>query len=341
MAFTESTSVATRDAFIQAVVSFAVTNAGFTDEGTSIDGADTIYHISKGGFFWNFLEEGPFAHSGGGLTQYAVMCRISFAKITTRASFIDDVTTTIGMEQPARMAVYTSTGPYVKYYLYTEGTAVHCALEVYADVFTHMSFGNITKFGTWTGGEYVTTMSGTLRSFSSPFPYTTFKSSQNMFIFDGGFNTFLTTGQYDRSAYVRYVIGAAANDKTDFARIGAFKRDSKQCKMASVGAAWPTATTPIVNAGIYNTLIETCGSSGVNLRAPLLSIPVHFIEDATDRWAIRGYVPYAKIVAVPNLAPGTIVENDWIVFPLTQRAGGDNVLAPISDNWGVAYRRVA
>ena len=57
-------------------------------------------------------------------------------------------------------------------------------------------------------------------------------------------------------------------------------------------------------------------------------------------WVI-GYVPYMKALNVQFLAEAQIVDNDWIVFPVIQKQSGDDTLSPLSDYWGVAYKRVA
>lgn len=47
-------------------------------------------------------------------------------------------------------------GPFPNLYLFSDsgGNYIHIVLEVFAGVFRHMHFGNLLKFGTWTGGAY-------------------------------------------------------------------------------------------------------------------------------------------------------------------------------------------
>lgn len=316
MAFSESTAVADRDAFIQAIIAFAVANAGFTDQGHTIDGTNKIYHISKGSIYWNFVEDSYYFNT----THYAILSRMSFAKITTFVAF--EANTTAGQRYPTRMIVYRSTGPYTKYFLYTDGNAVHCVLQIYTGVYSHISFGNMNIYGSWTGGEYLTAMG--CYYYSSG--YITWDYSRNGILFDGGIHN-ISSSVYP-TGYVRYIIGTPANDQTDFARLGSITQNSQQCRMV-------TAT------GIVKTLIEDCSPLGFNMRSPIFPIYVRMRENATGRFILSGHITYARVVNVSLLAPEVVAENDWIVFPMTQRTGGDTALAPISDNWGVAYKRVA
>lgn len=318
MSYSESTSVANRAAFITAFINFAVANAGFADEGTTVDGSDTIYHISKGSIFWNFYEHTITGQANG--TIYEIKCKMSFAKILTVTAF--ESTTTAGQRYPTQMILNGNVGPYVKYFLYTDGNAVHCCLQIYTSIFSHLSFGNIIKSGVWTGGEYVTAHGG---GWPSASVYSDFDVVLNSIYFDGG--THSTSGN-NESGYIRYIVGSPVSDKGDFARIGATTVDNQRCYAG-------------ITHDIYKVLVEDCGPISVNIRAPLYSIPIQILEYATSRNIVAGHVPYVRVMSIKEIPPATIVENDWIVFPVSQRTGGDNTLASLSFDWGIAYKRVA
>ncbi len=314
MAYLESTAVTDRDAFITAIVSFAVANAGFADEGTSIDGEYTIYHISKGGMFWNFVAD---AAEG----EITISTRMSFAKITTFAAFISIATA--GQRYSTMMVVYQS-GPYIKYFLYTEGNAIHGVLQIYNDVWSHISFGNMIKFGAWIGGEYVTANGSFI---SGPGYYQPWDHSYrtNGILFDGGYNNVTalrTTG------YVRHLIAAPSNNYLEFARLGNLEQYDQKCQMVTM-------------YGMLQTLIGTCSSIDFNMRSPLFPVYVKAWETVTNRWRLVGYVPGTKVLDIGHISSASIVENDWITFPMIQRHSGDRVLSPRSYDWGVAYKRIA
>lgn len=321
MAFSESTSVADRTAFIIAFINFAVANAGFTNQGTTVDGPDTIYHISKGSIYWNFMV-GEHTQT---ITHYSIYARMSFAKILT-AILMKGSSATLGQRIPTRMSTYRTTGPYVKYFLYTDGDAVHCVLQLYTGIYTHMSFGNMIKCGTWTGGEYLT--AGDHTYYAGGYYYS-WDDMRNSAIFDGGIQRYYSGANYP-TGFVRHIVGAVQNDATDFARMGAVELDNQMCKMTTCRAG-----------GFINDIVEFCGPIGFNARAPLFPVFVRMFEDATSRWILSGYVSGARSVNVEYLAAETIVENDWITFPILQKTGGDTALASITEYWGVAYKRTA
>lgn len=313
MAYSESTSVTDRNAFIAAIVAFAVANAGFTDRGSTVDGAYTIYCISKGSIYWNFVAD---AAEG----EITISTRMSFAQITTFAAFTS--TGTAGQRYSTMMACYQS-GPYIKYFLYTEGNAVHGALQVYNDVWTHISFGNIIKFGTWTGGEYVTA-NGSYKILSGS-TYRPWDYNHNGILFDGGRHT-LSTNRI--TGYVRHIRGSATSNYLEFARLGNLEQYDQWCQM-------------VAESGMVKILVETCSPIAFNSRAPLFPVYVKIYETTTNRWMLYGYVPGARVLNIQNLSSGSIVENNWITFPMIQRSGGDATLSPISSYWGVAYKREA
>ncbi len=322
MAFSESTAVANITAFIIAFINFAVAEAGFSNEGTTVDGDDTIYHIAKGGVYWNFMTDN-FTQN---VVQYGIYARMSFAKVVISAN-MKNTNPQAGQRQPSRMSYYGNTGPFVKYFLYTEGIAVHCVLQIFTGVFTHLSFGNMIKFGTWTGGEYLTANSA---FWVTGGVYNNWEYQRQNLLFDGG-SCNLDSFTYP-VGYVRHIVGTQSDDQTDFARIGFITVNNQQCRMVS----------PAYNVkSLIEDFIDICGPIGYNVRAPLFPVYVRMIEVVTGRWILSGYVPGARVLNVLHLTGESIVENDWIVFPMIQKTGGDPYLAPLSDYWGVAYKREA
>ena len=327
MAFSESTAAANRNAFIVAFINFAVANAGFTNEGTTIDGSRTIYHISKGGLFWNFVED-EFNQGSPVNTTYNISCKMSYAKITTEVEM--EGSSSNGQQYATRMANY-HVGPYAGYFLYTDGNAVHCVLQNYVGVYSHLSFGNITKFGTWfNGGEYLTA-NGAHRNSSGV--YTDWDYQRQNIYFDAG-NQDIYSFQIGAS-YMRISYGAYSNDYTDFGPFGRAYSGNKKIRGA-------IATSPVeTNDGIITDMVSLCGTIGYNVRTPLFPMWMRDQDVSTTRHRVIGYVPYMKALNVQFLAEAQIVDNDWIVFPVIQKQSGDDTLSPLSDYWGVAYKRVA
>lgn len=326
MAFSESTAVADLDAFITALVNFAVTNAGFTNQGTTVNDTKTIYHISKGSIYWNFMHD-TFTQ---GVTQNGMYCRMSFAKVITRANMKAD-NPQAGQRHFSRMSLYNQTGPFVKYFLYTDGTAVHAVLQLYTGVYTHVSFGSVTKFGTWTGGEYLS-VNGSY--WHNGIEYGDWIYQRLNVLFNGP-NSNLSSLTFG-AQYVRHIVGTQYDDYRDFARIGDVTVDDQQALMMN-----KSYHDQYNEGGFSYYLIEDASPIAYNVRSPLVPIYVRILDQPTGRWRLAGYVSYASILNVSVLTGETIVENDWIVFPMIQKTGGDTALSPLSENWGVAYKRVA
>lgn len=320
MAYTSSTSVSTLDIFITAFTAFAVTYAGFADEGNFTDSGTTVTIISKGGMYWSFYTV-DFTQNN---SLSAVQFRMTYVKPTTLA----EVLSVAGTKYPNRMTSFVNTsGPYVKYYLYTEGTCVHCVLEVYSGIFNHLSFGNITKLGTWTGGEYATG-GAEYASFALPgFSQDAFDAF-NSRPFDGGNNSTLpsnpTYGSY-YAGYIRRENGSIQTDETDFSRLGNVEVDN-QMSLMNIGSD--------IMDGIYENT-----PNQFNLRSPALPMYCRIWNDTKQTYGLQGYVPEVRVVNIKNIADAELVETDWQAFPLIQRDPGDDTLAPLSYNWGLMYQR--
>ena len=154
MAYSGPTAVSSLDNLLQALVNWAVANAGFTDEGNTSppSGRTTtyMYRISKGGMYWYFM--GDNATVGGATDDY-----IEFRMMTVLPTSANYSNNSYGPAEITRAQLWrTGTGPYTAYNFFTDGVGVHVVLEVTANVFSHFSFGSVSKFGTWTGGQYTT-----------------------------------------------------------------------------------------------------------------------------------------------------------------------------------------
>ncbi len=319
MAYTTSTSVATLDIFITAVTSFAVSYAGFTSEGNFTDSGTKVTIISKGGYYWSFYQithRGVYVSSNDFLS---IDFRITFAKPTTLA----EVTTNAGPLAQTRSTVFkNTTGPYTKYYLYTEGTCVHCVLEVYSGIFSHLSFGSITKLGTWTGGQYTT---GTGAYYWNG-GFVSGLTNWNSLPFNGNASsTYYEGGTVP--GYVRRINGTANGDETDFARIGGLLQNDQQAKM-NVASDMLTG-------------IHANSPNQFNLRSPAFPMYTRIWNSTKASYGLQGYVPDVSAINIENIASGATIETEWQAFPVIQRTTGDSALAPITDNYGLMYKKVA
>lgn len=312
--------VATLDNFLAALVGWAVTNAGFTDEGTTAapSGRNTdMYRISKGGMYWWFMGY-PISY---GYSAGVIEMRMQTA-LPTAANYSSN---SVGPNEITRCDLYANhDGPYTAYNFFSDaaGTVVHAVLEVFPNVFNHISFGEVTKYGTWPGGQYLTTQY--------------YRNTTNL-MFSGGtppFADHINSSSY--GSFVHYPKGAFG-DYRDYAEFGTKSND--QWAAGCTFGATETTTTTSHYASPFG-MFWGLGPNGWNQRAALWPQYLLLYRPTLDRLFLAGHVPGVKFVHMGAIEPKDVVESEWEVFPLTQKAG-DIAVAPISLNSGLAYQRVA
>ncbi len=321
MAYENVVGVATRTIFITNLIAFCVANASFVDEGTTVDGTDTIYHMSRTTesitIYWNFTLSELTVSS---VDEYNIDMKMSYSKITS----YDDLTDTgsAGDRQYYRteMTFNLNDGPYVQTHMFTDGKAVHSVVELYDDVFTIMSLGVADKYGTWEGGEYL--QASVAYRLSAEYAYDW--DFRGTIVFDGGSST---TSVNTRACYVRHIPDSQLTSEYDFARTGNTTHLDQESRFV-VGPS---------TDNIMQTLVEDCSPSTYNERAPLFPVYGRVLDNDTSRWIMKMSVPYVRTLNISSLTPGVLVENDWMVFPVIQKSDGDTSLAPLSDDWGLAF----
>jgi hypothetical protein len=324
MAYSGPTPAATLDDLLQDLVDWAVANAGFTDEGNTSppSGRTTtyMYRLSKGGMYWYFM--GDLDTVGGADDGY-----IEFKMMTVLPTAGTYNNTSYGPQYITRAQLWRNTvGPYSAYNFFTDGNCVHVVVEVSPNVFSHFSFGKVTQFGTWTGGEYTTAWYSTSYTVSGDIGY---NFQYGNVPFEGGNNS--------ASSYCGYVYNpvGAYGDYRDFAQLGSNVVYSQAARFMTVGNLDNVSTT-------YNQVLSGplfwCGANSINQRAPM--IPQYlFVYNATfAKLIIAGYADHVKLLNMEFITPKDIVETDWEVFPLIQKFG-DKTVAPITENLALAYRR--
>ena len=317
--------------FVSTIVTFAVANAGFAETASvTVNTNNTARILSKGGVFWVF-------ETGSNLQTSNIRffnCRMTYSAPVANSTF--DTSTPVGMPGFCRMSTYGSPATFsAPYFLYTEGTAVHAVLEIFTNVFCHFSFGGLTKYGTWTGGEYVTAS------------YMVSVSSGN-YSLSGGLNSFPFVDESPSATagngYVRNSNGS--NDENDFAPLGAginqISGNRAQNAKMVLNSSFDNAPTgddqsEFISALFYNS------PNTFNQRSPLIPCYVRLRDQTSTssaaRFRLAGIVPGIRAVNMRNIDPKETVDTDWRVFPLTQKFG-DTAIAPDSGNIGIAYQVV-
>jgi hypothetical protein len=334
MPFQVSTASSPADVIAQ-IVAFAIAN-GFTSEGTTVvtdtgfspSRAVTLTRISKSGIYWTFRVDPRFADG----TRF-LQCRMSYSIASGAYPSGSN-----GQAVWTSMSLWGFPGPYPNLYLFCDGVtpAVHVALELTNGIFNHMSFGQIEKTETFTGGEYCTAGQYQYRDPSSPFLYSgwgNLNDSSNQPYMAGSVSAGSSTTSLEPSngaSYIRAVYGSASNNSDDFAQAGAYKSSS-------------TATYQHASFSGYSSLLDPLirdSPNSATLRTPLFPLHVLLRDQTSGLWRIVGRMPGVRCCCNLYVDNAEVILSDWQVFPMTQRFG-DRTACPDSYKRAFAYKRVS
>lgn len=319
MAF--ATGVATTpDDLIDQLCSFAVANAGFTNQAnvtsSAGSGSKTIRRISKGGTWFNFFR---FTNSRG---FSAVMGSSGIAAGSA-------VTEPIGGDKQnysTPFGTWAFSGPYVGHYFFTDGTCVHAVVEIASGIFNHFSFGKITPMGGFSGGEYVT--GGFYPGLTSG-NYYSWDSAQHIRPFNDS-----SQGSYSAST-AGYIRLANAGLSSDF---GALLGANGNSHGMFVGIDSGQNYGP---CSIWARAVRDAPNMATN-RTPMFPGLVRVYDSVSGLKRLAGSVPYVAFMEMaPDMTAKDIIYTDWQIFPITMRSGGNITVAPNSGEFALAYRRVA
>lgn len=212
-------------------------------------------------------------------------------------------------------------GPFPKAHLFTNDPSTYChiVVEVSAGVFKHMMFGNLIKFGTWTGGGYYcghwwdtsdTYIDEPTGQHSVPFDnYGTLGNSVSWTVhYENGSDKWISaqeTGSHN---------GVVRNRGRSAMR-GGFGRIFRNIKESSF--------------------------SGLIPLGPILVQAVRLTDDP-DTTRFIGQAPDVRAVNMTNLAPGatiTIGSDTWMCFPMVAKNGAVNQYN--SKVTGYAYKLIS
>ena len=331
MAFTGPVAKATTQILLEDLVSFAVANAGFTDEGAISSGAPghtDLFRISKGGMYWWF--NGTTASISGYGTIGVIQCRMGKFLPTVATMF----TAGDAQQYYCEMTTWSvTTGPYIAANMFSDGTNVFLALETLSGVYSHLAFGKITKFGSWTGGEYLTAHCQRYYNVTSGWSEVT----QANFLFEAG-----TGNPITQSQVIYYPINSYG-DYRDYWRVGnAFSADSERNHKMQVlpYTRLTDSFTSYYTRYCINGAIQWASPCNIGGRAPIGPMYVQVPEPIVNAYYTIGLIENVGVVRVDNLNAGDIVDVDWQVFPAVRKSG-DDFTSPITQGVGYAFKRIA
>lgn len=229
--------------------------------------------------------------------------------------------TVTSASEPSERHLQQFAGPFPSLHLFTDDPSTYCnvALEVSAGIWKHLCFGNLLKFGTWTGGGYyaahywslgVNDIDNAASSFHHP-------------IFDNN-----SVG-IERAWTVHMDLGSTKWISATAGTTNSVVRDQGRASFR----------------GGFGETFKNIRESQFSGFIPLAPVLVQHVKTADTPDTIRmiGQVPDIRMVNIANIAPGdtlTIGSDEYLCFPLNTKKDP----ATLDDNYnsgyaGIAYRK--
>lgn len=221
----------------------------------------------------------------------------------------------------------------MRYWFFEEDVYIHVVAETTTGTFRQFGFGELVKFGTWTGGEYaygdkVTTVNDALAT-----------ADTGSFLLDGR---------------AGYVVGATRTAIQPYVASLHCESLPGQAASSKWGLVW-SGSTPTTNdrggnsrvfvlggfrSGMIATSFARFSASPTNGLLPMYPIQL-FYRNSTNAYPL-GYMEDVRGVNIANFVGGdeiTVGADTWVLFPTLQKGTTAGTYGA-SRNQGIAYRKV-
>jgi hypothetical protein len=276
-------SATTVDNLMSALFTFAVANAGMTLGSLSAEQVPAFTtdpahlfnrrSLTKGGRSWDFLWN---------LVDFR--CRPGLADSSAWES--------VAVKPAADSVWFPLLPPFTSYHLFTEGSVVHLAVEMSNGGWTHMNFGDVTKYASFTGGHYLSITStdpGISVGNTDNYKFCLFGSFQDNGI-GGAFGT------QSSSMYIPYN-GRDFSFFVDTLSPGVLAAAHTPDVIDTLIANQPNVFNGRVFGPRLELFLYNDASGGSRLLMPL------------------GYVPNLRAINIRDLNAKDLVNTDWMIFP--------------------------
>lgn len=310
MSFSNGTP-ASLTALMNDLKTFAIAYGGLTDTGSGYSASGYTYFslTSAGGNKINFAYKDG---AGGG----DIMMNTSTA--WAGSGLIEAQTGAFGKNARA----YVGLTP-IEYWFFTDGYSVHAVVEFRAGAYAHISFGMLEKYGTYTGGEYVS---------ANYWNQATWSSINNARTLDG-------YGVNSSVSYMNHVrVGWAGNNVAAFG-------NNAQSGAGQVRNLWMSGGA--YGADMSDGELLNHQPNSYNGRSVLIPPEIFLAYDLASQTNPTGWIPVGRIgnaawIDMMNLNAEDTVNTDWMVFPLCMKNAAGPVLANgevNTLNLGLAYKK--
>ena len=223
-----------------------------------------------------------------------------------------------------RAQANVGTGPFSNVFMFAGNSPaeyVHVTVEIASGIFRHITFGEVAKYGTWTGGtffdaEFWDPSAIQSANWNSPSHHRLFDNGSDYGTtikgavrcdYDGGSNYFAPFGTYQIGTPSQIVSGGVGQAVSGF------------------------------NAENNNRLLNFYNRSVNNLTGNTPLMPIQLRARRTDNyWSPIGEVPGIRLMNMERFVPAdefTIGGDTWKVFPWVKKGSG----SPNSTNFAFAF----
>lgn len=237
-----------------------------------------------------------------------------------------------------RAVHFINDGPYPSYHLFENNASpayLHVVVETEAGVYKHFGFGELSKIGDWTGGEYC------YGHYQDNLVNQSATANDTTMLLDGVFTGNLAnTGQRAATIHVEGLPGMGASDKW-----GAVIGTRTPSNLASDLDGNGNPLTHIVGGFRGGPVARAWGqlTDGSNLIGFVPMYPIHAMhyQTSVNRVRFLGTLPDVRGVSIRNFADAeevVIGSDTWILFPSGRRTAEN--LAYRTYHQGIAYKKV-
>jgi hypothetical protein len=271
--------------FLQILSTFIIAN-GFTVNRQDNDGSYERLNCEKNGYFYNFY---------GDDNNILLTLSSSYTDVA-KGSQLDE--TPDGVTEVRRChANDIASGAFSAYHLFYDQDFVHAVIEAQSGVYHHICFGEIAKYGTWTGGAYIDAVYWSTSVSFIDDPNVTSQHSCLAHCYSGAHSIDSMWLKYDRDAANTYIGQTGSSSTTD---------------LVLSGSAIQDASTSLGNMFVFHKSTPTSQTSRV-ISTPL---ELYATNGNSGLKEMMGYLPFTRSVNIQLLNSGDIVDTDWIVFPV-------------------------
>lgn len=341
-------SPSTQNAVMEAIRDFAVAEGWTNDNYTAgVDGVSRgVMSLHRDDCYVSFRWQGTESDANKSIAMYQAL-GYSAPNAASPWDQADDsgngTTSSTNMSSDRRVAGI-GPGPFLALHLFgfdddqisgSTCPTIYCVLEYQAGKYRHFCFGNLDKFGDWTGGEFVCGHEWSATSSNESDP----TSNGHSVLLDGLANDSGTGSISDGETATLHAEGLPGQDV--LSKWGQVWGDTSQDD--------DRGGNPRINVAggcrgsMYTKVFGRFVPSSLTGFIPLMPIPAWYRRDTSgsnQRFYLLGFMPNVRMVQLRAFNPGEEVQIGdivWKMFPVVAKTNVGGSTTEESENMGIAY----